>query len=268
MPKIYIDILIIVNFTLCFALLGITAKLTHYRLNPKRQLISSLVGAFSSMSVITSNTFAIIIIKSFFILMMLICAFNVISPRKILRLLVVYSVSNIVLTSVVYIFWYITDSKTIYIINYTLYFDVSLLTIIFSVTAAYMILSVFERLYSYSKLMNDEYKINVIINGKEFSLRGFADTGNMLKDCFTGKSVVVCKSFSMCKAFSLDDVASIKFRCLPYKTASGDSVMYVVKPDNVTVKCLQGSNKSIDVAIGIVDSDKDELAIFNPQILI
>lgn len=268
MPKIYIDVLMIISFAGCFCLLGITACISHYKLRKARHLTASLVGAFSCLSIITANLWAIAFIKLFFLMFSIMLAFSTISLKRICRILAIYLICNTVFMSVIYILWHLSRSKTIYIINYTVYFDVSLLMLIFSIALSYTLLSVVQSVITSSKLKRDVYRLDVRIKDKEFSFRGVADTGNFVKDVISKRSVIVCKSRNMCKAFGLNDEIPEGFYMLPINTACGHSVMYAVKPQEAQIKSFSGFNKSVNVTIGIVDSDDGDLAIFNPDILI
>lgn len=268
MPKIYIDVLIIVNFALCFCLIGFTAHITHYKISSPRHFISSLIGSLTCLSIVTSNIFAIVFIKSFFSIIMIVFAFSIISPRRILRQLFVYLICNAVLVSILYIFWYLSKSKTIYIINYTVYFDLPLLTLIFSIVALYALISLFQMIIDSVKFKSDIYSLDIMIKGKRFSLKGLSDSGNLVKDFVNLKSVIVCKSKKMCEAFDLDKALEAGFRIIPYSTASGEGILYAVKPESVIIKSASGLNKTADVTIGIVETHDDDIAIFNPQILL
>lgn len=268
MPKIYIDVLVIVNFAICFCLIGFTAHLTHYKVSGKRQLSAALIGSLSCLSIVCKGVAAVVFIKAFFSVMMIVVGFTTISGKRILRLLFIYLICNTVLLSILYIFWNLSHSKTIYIINYTVYLDLPLLTLIFSIAVLYTIISVTQQVISSIEAKKDIYSLDIVIKGKPFSLRGLSDSGNLIKDYVSLKSVVVCKSSQMCKVFQLNNEISSGFHILPYSTASGEGIMYAIKPDSVIVKSVSGLRKNTDVTIGIVETEDDEIAIFNPQILL
>ena len=52
---IYGDVLIIINFSMDFLALYITARIMHLKLNPKRITLSSLIGAIYSLVILSLN---------------------------------------------------------------------------------------------------------------------------------------------------------------------------------------------------------------------
>lgn len=268
MPKIYLDVLIIVNFAVCFSVLGITAAITGTKIKGSRHLIGAVIGSFSSLSIVTSSIPLLILIKLTFWAFMILVTFCTLSLKKIIKYSFMTAFINIVVVAVAYIVWYITGAKRIYIINFTIYFDVSLLSLIFSVTLAYTMLSILDRLYLNRKLQENTYRFEITIADKTFLLTGICDTGNMLTDYANGRKVVVCKSKEMCKAFELDTEKDVRFRYLPYDTASGRAVMKAITPRCVKVTDSDGNSKALSVSVGVVESETDELAIFNPRILV
>ncbi len=268
MPKIYLDVLIIVNFAVCFSVLGITAVITSTRLKCSRHFIGAVIGSFSSLSIVTSSVPILILIKLTFWTLMILVAFCTLSMNKLLKYSFMTVFINLVVVAIAYIVWYVTGAKRIYIINYTLYFDVSLLSLVFSVLLAYTILSILDSLYLTRRLQNCTYSFKVVIDDKTFLLSGLCDTGNMLTDYANGRKVIVCKSKTMCKAVELDTENSLNFRYIPYNTASGNAVMKALTPKSVTVSDSDGGIKELSVTVGIVESETDEFAIFNPRILI
>jgi stage II sporulation protein GA (sporulation sigma-E factor processing peptidase) len=114
-------------------------------------------------------------------------------------------------------------------------------------------------------------QIEVKMFGKEISLSAIVDSGNLLKDPLSGKSVIVadilaCSPFlppnivKCAKARALYLLSDLpneyrgKIRLIPASTAVGDSVMVAIVPERVIIKDAGGFHAS-DALIGLSDMD-------------
>lgn len=68
--------------------------------------------------------------------------------------------------------------------NGVVYFDISVLALILSTTAAYLFLLLFERLFAGRVDERRLYEITVTAGGRAVSCKGLADTGSDLRDAF------------------------------------------------------------------------------------
>lgn len=76
--------------------------------------------------------------------------------------------------------------------NGVVYFDISVLALILSTTAAYLLLLLFERLFAGRVDERRLYEITVTAGGRAVSCKGLADTGSDLREPFSGAPVIVC----------------------------------------------------------------------------
>lgn len=268
MPKIYLDVLFIVNFVICFVSIDIACHILKLKASLKRQLFGALVGAASSVSVVVTGAVLVICIKLVFLILSALVAFGCRTIKRLFKYSTVLLYINAVILAFVYLLWYLSRTKRIFIINYTIYFDVSLLSLCFSVILAYTLISLADSILSYRKVKNEIYSLSVKIKDKSFKLRCLVDTGNLLCDINNGKPVVVCKSNSMTKAFLESNDIPVGFRLIPYKSAGDMSLINVITPQKALLINNLGETKELDVSIGVADEDEQEIAIINPRLIV
>lgn len=111
--------------------------------------------------------------------------------------------------------------------------------------------------------------IEITYNGKSKTLRGMADSGNLLKDPISGKACIIAdistlsdivpkdilgaarkKDIGAISRFSDRDAKNV--RIVPVKTAVGDSVLIALKTERVTVDSGHGASE-VDALVVLSD---------------
>ena len=91
--------------------------------------------------------------------------------------------------------------------------------------------------------------VDITYRGNKVTLRALVDTGNMLSDPISGKSVIVVENKIASRLIgriasvsgmrgdldAMDEEDRLKLRLIPISTAAGESVLYAFLPENVTV---------------------------------
>lgn len=85
------------------------------------------------------------------------------------------------------------------------------------------------------------YKVNIYLKNKKIRLNGFLDTGNKLKDPYSGKPIIVVNEKSIKKD-------NYNYLLVPVKTVSEESMMRCIKIDEVEII---GVGKKKDVLLGL-----------------
>ncbi len=101
--------------------------------------------------------------------------------------------------------------------------------------------------------------VHVTLFGRQVTLRAMVDTGNLLRDPVSGRAVIVCDYNAVSKilppalasAYRGGDftacLASYEFatrlRPVPTKTAAGESMLFAIVPDSLTVTEVEGGTK-------------------------
>ncbi|MGN0666372.1 MAG: sigma-E processing peptidase SpoIIGA [Huintestinicola sp.] len=276
---IYADILIITNMYVDYLLIRSTAAITHTRIKNSRGLAAAFTGGLLSLVILLPrlNFIIMLMIKVLSAGIISAIAFGIKCRRKfIVRSLILFLVSFI-FSGACYFISSIFSSNFIITRNGTVYADFSLATLIFSTIFAFAAIKIYQIVTGVNSSSHIKYTIILQNKNKTISLQAAADTGNVLRDSFTGKSVIIISRTDAEKIF--DDIppsdlcdTEIKYisgwRYIPYATIGGGGLIPIIRPDSVYVKNNEnGDLYSVDVYIGVSDKLSD-YAIFNPCVLI
>lgn len=274
--KIYIDILIISNCILTLVYLRTFEKVTHRSISNGRLAISSIAGGLFSLIIAAdggsyAEAVVITLIKWGGIVITLALAVKFSGAGDFFKSFIIYIVIRIGYTGVIFLYWQISDSKRIYVRNYTTYFDISLFTLLAAVITAYALLSVYEFIVRRFHSKTVSYKA-VYRNGNYIlNLPAVADSGNKLCDSFTGTPVVIFCCNEMFYHYELDNLEMCKnggFRFVPYNTINGGGLAAVTPKGQVTIIDDSGKQKDVRCCVGVVKSENGKSrAIFNPALI-
>ncbi len=268
---IYIDVLIIVNLYITYFTLKASARLLHRRIKSARLVIASCLGGISSVAAVFSlPIFVQLLLRCALIVIPVVIAFGFSGLKPLLlHVFISFSIS-LLLCGVVITLREFTGNSFFAEVGGFVYLDVSVLTLIFSTTAAYLLISVFRRILDRTDVQKS-YQLTIEKNGKSVQLTAFSDSGNNLRDFFTGLPVIVCRLSSVYELApkgiaSAESEPPVGVRLIPYTTIDGTGIIAAFRADEVTV-----DGKRVDVLIGVGKSamkNEDFDAILNPKILI
>ena len=276
--EIYLDTLIITNLYINIFTLKATSAVTHTRLKPVRLIISALIGSLSSLLIIVRplGIFAVtgvFLLKIAFLILMIAAAFCKTEFKRFLKLTAVFLAVNLFFGGAIYFTGRVLGLRMVYVQNFTVYLDFSLLTLMLATIAAYIAVCIINRVFYQSLNKQKSYRVVLETEDKSYELPATADTGNFLSDSFSGKPVIVCKSKKMLRDININDLEKLSklkgFRYASVSTVSGNGVIPIFLPDKLFIKDEKGAVKSVDAFIGVSKDDKGEsCAVFNPKILV
>lgn len=273
--KIYLDVLLVVNFILTMLYLRTLSKLVHRKTTPFRIASSSCMGGLFSLIMIMNGTsyfsaVIITILKITGLLLTLWLYFKYESFKQYLRYLFLYITIRIIYLGVMLIYWQISDSKKIYVRNYTIYFDISLLVLCAAVISAYGLITIYDIVKRKHYDTSANYYAVFKSGNYEIKIPAVSDSGNKLCDTFTGMPIVVFYCNELYHHFRLDEsFEKIEgFRLVPFNTINGNGLMPVTSKGDIIIIDSEENKKNIKCYVGIVKSEnKKSRAIFNPILL-
>lgn len=275
--KIYLDVLLITNGIMTMVYIEALEKITHRKASALRFFAACCIGGIASLLIAVSGTtyFSAIVItlaKAVSIILILLTVFDYKNFWEFMRYLILYIVVCAVFLGITLVIWQISDSKIIYMHNYTIYFDISVFKLVVAVILAYILISLYEIICRKSFDKAIKYKAVYTLGNYEVKLPAVCDSGNRLCDTFSGVPVVVFYCSELYYHFDLDYSGYENmsgFRLIPYKTISGQSLIHVTTKGNVKIIDDENNEKQVKCCIGIVPSENSESkAIFNPSLLI
>lgn len=275
--RIYLDILIITNAVITMIYIKCISKITHTYISNTRLFLGSTIGGISSIIVILNSSgfvrSALITTGKFLIeALIIVVTFKCRSFKATVRYVFMYFLMDIVFSGICLIIWETTKSSVIFVKNYTVYFNISLIHMIIAVILIYVMISAYEWILRQRMNVTENYRAIYSIGDYEIELPAIADSGNKLCDTFTGTPVVIFCCSELFEHFNLDNeklYLQSGFRLTPYTTIKGKSVIPITSKGNVKIADSKNNIKNVKCCIGVTRSDNRKAkAIFNPCLLI
>ncbi len=231
--KVYIDLIIIINFFYDFLIISATSTLLKRNVPILRIIISSILGEISIVTLFISFDKLILIL--FKILLSIIMVYISFGRHKFLESIFYFYVITIILGGSSYLF-----GGDTYITN------VILLMLISPVIITLYIKAIRE----HKSKLNCLYDVILIEGSESYKFNGYLDTGNKLIDPITKLPVIMINK-------ELNIEAKKKF-LVPYKVINNESILECIKVDKVLV-----DGKCINVLLGLCEKSifKDNIDV-------
>ena len=273
--KIYIDVLMITNGIIAMVLVRCAARITGERLRLRQELAAGAAGAVSALLAIVrhSGFFTALLItlgKCAAVMLITAAAFRPKGIRGALRRAALYVLFELGLGGCCLALVEATGRRVLCIRNYVVYFDISLLQLTVCCAAVYIITAAAETIQRRRSSAVGRYKV-VFRMGKYIKeLPAYSDTGNLLRDSFTGAPVMIFRSDELYSRYDLDRPERLLFygfHPVPYDTINGCGLISVTSRAEISIKTERGLER-IDCCAGIVPSSgRPAYAIFDPSVL-
>ena len=277
---VYVDLFFLINFSMDYICLYISGKVLRHKVSAKKYILSSLIGGLYSVASLFMNVnsvIAFVIDILVCIIMVAICFF---SKRE--------GVSKVLVTAALYvgvsmllggvmtaIFGAINKLN----LDLDILADDGLHTYSFAIIAIISaILSIGGISFITKKSRHREYFVKISINGKTLTLLGFVDTGNLVRDQISGKSIIFIDREAAKgvidpdaeKKFLAGEVLYKSSRLIPVSGAQGCALKLAFSPDSVTLtekKSESTPEFAVDCLVSPTDIKADFGAIIPDDII-
>ncbi len=262
MNTIYADIYFLVNFSMDFLTLFITCKLLHLRLRLARVCFSAAVGALYAVLTLAfhgqSSPITLLLTVLLPALMSYI-AFGFSGFRSFIRAALTFWISSFLLGGAMTALYYFAGRlmKKMHIsINgtvHTFYSDIPLWLFIFAALFCMLFTFVWNRIAD-KRSRARSAELEIFINNNHIKVLALCDSGNMLTEPLSGRSVVfistelaesLCETWSLCRELELPKgLFPQRARIIPYKSINGQGLMLGYIPDRALV-----NNRECDICL-------------------
>lgn len=236
---IYADILIVINLIVNYLLLRAVTVILNSEHKPLRLLISSTAGGFFSLIIFVENIPVWInaIIKILFLSIMVLLAFKVRKVSDFLKYFAAFFLCNFAFAGIMLAVNILFSANAAIYKNGVVYFDINIFTLIAASVGCYFILSLISRFTRNRMVNNLIYEITLCYGGKNVSAKALLDTGNTLKDGFSGKPVIIAEMETAIKLMPENsDITHLKnFRLVPYATINSGGALPAFLLDRVRI---------------------------------
>ncbi len=246
---IYADILVIVNLYIDFFLLWCVKKFLRLRVKNRRLALGALTGAFCSLSALLPGLPGWVSLLSGVCCALAVtgAALAPISPGMFFRAALCFWAFTLLLAGFFLFLLRFFAPGHVAVLGNVIYFDLSLPLLFFFTCGAYFLFSLTQRLLSSGSNGLRCQWIAVKNNGETVKLYVKADTGNALREPFSGLPVLVCQAESLGKtvppelsAFFTDKAPALSespgaLRLIPFESVGGAGILPAFRPERVTV---------------------------------
>ena len=239
--KIYLDLIMILNFAIDFILLLTVSLILKRNVKLTRIMLGSFVGGLSILFLFFNiNSFILFLLKLFISILMVLITFGYKTLKYTLVNLLYLYMSSIVLGGFLYLLNLEFSYKHIGIIFFNNGLSINFIfLILFSPLILYIYIKQTKNLrYNYSNY----YNIEIINNNKKYKYTAYMDSGNVLVDTLTNKPVILIDKRKL--LFNIKE-----FRLIPYMGVNGSNIIKVIKIDKLIFNNKEYSN----ILLGIMD---------------
>ena len=253
--KIYLDLVLILNFFFDFLLLFAVNHLLKRKVKFYRIILGSLIGSLSILILFISiNSIELFILKIVISILMILITFGYNNRKVFLKNIIYLYLVSIILGGSLYL---LNDSisynnKGIIFFNNGLSINIILMIIISPVI-----------MYYYLK-QNKNYKLNysnyhdVVIhyNNKEYIFKGYLDTGNNLYDPYKRRAIILLNKNEL---FHNEK----KIIYVPYQALNISGVVKCIKVDKIYIDKKEYKNILIGESINKINIDNIDCLLPN-----
>ena len=287
--EVFVDVLFMIDFSMDFLCIFLSSKILHTRLTFWRAIIASAVGAtYSVLTLFIELRFPLSLIVDLMICI-LICGIALCNRGMRLKSLILNSLLYLCVCSVVGGLM----SAMFNLLNKYLLDDGSSeiqadssnmwIWVIFGVVSSLLVI-LCGRLFK-RNINKRKCTVTVTFCGFRAEFYGINDSGNLLKDVITGKSVIPVSKKIAASIFSqgmadifespavLDLIDCIqpqyaaRIRFIPSTTAVGKGLIVAIVPDKVEIKNESGTTFTVDALVAPLELDGEIEALVPDELM-
>lgn len=288
--KIYVDVLIFVNFIISLLLIKACDSLLRNKAKAIRIILASFVCSLSSLAIFIPpiGFWLNLLLKLTTAFVVTICAFGIKNIKKLLINCTAFFLISISFAAIMMAVWMAISPAIMTVSNGSVYFDVSPIVLIVGSLGCYGVITLLEKLFA-KRLPNEMcFDILVTVNGITVKIPAMLDTGNTLTDPISGCPVIVAQYDALKPLMGRDNSTKAiwinggnaasqvlssdwkrRYRCISFSSVGGSGLLSGFKPDSAFITVDKIIHK-LDCIIAVYDgqlADDGNRAIFGKQLL-
>lgn len=263
---IYIDVLFILNFFVTYLLLLTTKYLLKREAKLWRLLLGAMAGGAYSFIILVPqvNSFFSFAGKLGSAAVIVLIAFPFRSKKAFFKGFLFFFAAGFIYVGVMIGMWLTFKPNGLVINNASIYFNISPKLLVFSSLLAYLVSTLLIRIHNKVTAKHQLYTVTVKGEQRDISFQALVDSGNKLKEPFSGAPVIVVDP---CVAEGL--FQDEKMRVIPYHTIGGDGILNAYQARQVTIS---GGTQQVILPGQYVALSKEKFSgdyqgLINPELL-
>jgi stage II sporulation protein GA (sporulation sigma-E factor processing peptidase) len=261
---VYVDILLVTNYIVNLCIILCVGRFSGGSPKRRRIVAAALLGAATSLTIFLPlmGPVASVLLKAAISAAIVLAAFGFEGIRLYIMRIFLFFAISFCFAGVMLGLWLLFEPPGMSWNNGVVYFDISAALLVASTAAAYAVLRIAARLTQPRSLPREILNVSVCVNGKAAALKGLVDTGNRLKEPFSGLPVAVCEARAFLGVLPDGHIeAALRgglvadtpppLRMVPYADVGGTGVLPAFKPDMMLIEAPGGTLKASEVYVGL-----------------
>lgn len=185
-------------------------------------------------------------------------AFNCKEKGHFFKLSVGFFSVNLGFAGLMFLMWYFFSPQNMYFNNGIVYFNISAVKLVTMTAVCYFLLKLISKILSFKVPTDTVFDLKVTVGDEEFHLRSFLDTGNNLKDPFSGYPVIIANSEKLKGIIpesvtdeSITEEGKVRLRFIVCSTVSGEGILPAFVPDKVKIAGVRRSFETQEVVVAV-----------------
>ncbi len=265
---VYVDLLFLINFSMDFLCFYLTARILSLKLSVPRTVLAAVVGGIYSdiaLFISVGRLLGVLIDILICVLMCVIAFYKKKEARSPLLYTLVYFAVSMALGGFMTAIFNLLNKASMP--SYESGGDgISVFSFALLAAVSAVITLIGGRFFK-SRSLESVAELEVTVSGKSKRLRGFADSGNLLREPISAKPCVVCDVSALrdilpsrvyraastgryADMVGLDESLRMGIRLVPIKTAGEDGMLIAIKADSLTV-ISKKKERSVDAYVAL-----------------
>lgn len=233
---LYVDVLFAINFSMDFLSLYLTGRLLRKKIYKIRIIIAALIGGlygilefFLTLSPLISSFISVLI-------SLLMCLFAFKSSKIIgfiSSIIVFWGVSASLGGIMSLIFNFMNKLFYQYINQYS-YDEVYSGARFFIIASLSVLIAMLVNKIILNKKEVKEVEVEIIFRGRNYKIKGFCDSGNLVKEPISGRSVILVSCLSELGKV-IENEKEISKRYVPYSVVNGEGILKGIIPEKIII---------------------------------
>ncbi len=242
---IYVDVLISINLIIDYLLISLTSKLLKTYCRLWRQILGALTGGITSLSIMLPihNVLGSFFVRLVTAVLVVTVTYGIGKLTQFLRKIACFYIVSFLFSGVMFGVWFFLKPKGLFMQNGIVYYNISTIFLVLSGVLSYLIISLISRFVKRGDAPLRQ--VEVLTKNSFVKLTVLIDSGNSLREPFSEKPVLLLDPRY---EFLLKEYDAKK-RVIPYKTVSGEGVIFGVRPKAVYL--CEGGREALDVYIAV-----------------
>ena len=240
--KIYVDLILFLNFGFDFLLLLSVSLILRRNAEMYRLLIAAFVGSISVLALfIKINSIELFFLKIIISILMLLASFGYKNLKYTIKNMIYLYISSIILGGGLYLLNIELTYKNQGIIFYKNKMSINFIILV--ILAPIIIYIYIKECKNLKNNYSNYHKVEIKIKDKTIKCTGFLDTGNKLKDPYKKRPIILINN-NYLKKLDLNKII------VPAHTIVGTKLIECIKIDNLIIDNIEIKK---EVLLGIID---------------